>query len=157
MNNLIKAIISIAVPLGVGAAGSLFTTPEIKDWYLTIQKPDWNPPDWVFGPVWTLLYILMGIAFYLVWKNEVANKSIKKTAITLSAIQLVLNFCWSYIFFGCHQVGWALVEIGVLWLFILLCSIFFARISKAAAWLLVPYIAWVSFAAVLNYTIWELN
>ena len=155
MNNLVKAIISIAIPLGIGALGSLFTTPEIDGWFRTLQKPSWNPPDWVFGPVWTVLYVLMGIAFFLVWKAD--RQTGKSTAVTLYVIQLVLNLGWSFVFFNRHAIGWAVAEIAVLWLFILLTIFSFARFHKAAAWLLVPYISWVSFAAILNYTIWQLN
>ncbi|MET0394325.1 MAG: TspO/MBR family protein [Chitinophagaceae bacterium] len=155
MNNLVKAIISIAIPLGIGVLGSLFTTPEIDGWFRTLQKPSWNPPDWIFGPVWTLLYVLMGIAFFLVWKAE--RQTGKSTAFCLYVIQLVLNLGWSFVFFNRHEIGWALAEIAVLWLFILLTIFSFARFHKAAAWLLVPYISWVSFAAILNYTIWQLN
>lgn len=151
-----KLIVSIAICLSIGVIGSLFTTPQINGWYQTLQKPSWNPPNWLFGPVWTLLYILMGIALYIVWKKPTFRK-IKTTAIILFAIQLLLNLAWSWIFFRQHQIGWALVEISVLWLFILLCIFSFAGIYKSAGWLLVPYISWVSFALILNYTIWQLN
>jgi tryptophan-rich sensory protein len=134
----------------------VFTSAEIPGWFQTIQKPSWNPPNWLFAPVWTSLYVLMGIALFLVWKSNVTGK-VKQKAISLFAIQLALNFCWSFIFFNQHQIGWALVEIVVMWLFILLTIFAFAPISKVAAWLLVPYISWVSFATILNYTIWQLN
>lgn len=156
MNNVAKAVISLAIPLGIGALGSIFTTPEIDSWYRTIEKPSWNPPDGVFGPVWTSLYVLMGIAFFLVWKAD-RTAAGKSTAIILYSIQLLLNLGWSWIFFSRHAIGWALAEIIVLWVFILLTIFSFARFSKVAAWLLVPYISWVSFAAILNYTIWQLN
>ena len=156
MTNWMKLIISIAVPLAVGFSSSLFTRPEIDSWYKTIQKPDWQPPNWLFGPVWTTLYILMGIALYLVWKSNV-QESKKRPAIILWTIQLVLNFFWSFIFFRLHQLGLALAEIIVLWIFILLTIFSFARINKLAAWLLVPYISWVSFASILTYTIYQLN
>jgi translocator protein len=156
MKNWMKLVISIAIPLAVGGIAGLFTQPEIDKWYQTIEKPEWQPPNWVFGPVWTLLYIMMGIAMYLVWRsNGPVHK--KRPAIILWIIQLVLNFFWSFIFFRQHQLGWALVEIVVLWFFILLTIFAFARISKLAAWLLVPYISWVSFASILTYTIYQLN
>lgn len=155
MNNFVKAIISIAIPLGIGALGNLFTSPEIDTWYRTLEKPSWNPPNGLFGPVWTTLYVLMGIAFYLVWKSP--KQAGKGMAVTLYFIQLILNLGWSYIFFSRHEMGWAVVEIALLWVFILLTIFSFARFHKAAAWLLVPYISWVSFAAILNYTIWQLN
>lgn len=155
MNKLAKAILSLAIPLGIGALGNLFTSPEIDGWYRTLEKPEWNPPNGVFGPVWTILYILMGIAFYLVWIAD--RRAGKKTALTLYTLQLILNLGWSWIFFSRHETGWAVVEIAALWLFILLTIFSFARFNKAAAWLLVPYISWVSFAVILNYTIWQLN
>jgi len=156
MKNWMKLVISIALPLAVGGVAGLFTRPEIDKWYQTIDKPDWQPPSWVFGPVWTVLYILMGMALYLVWKsNAPANK--KRPAIILWIIQLVFNFFWSFIFFRQHQLDWALGEIIVLWFFILLTIFAFARVSKLAAWLLVPYISWVSFASILTYTIYQLN
>ncbi|MEO7394038.1 MAG: TspO/MBR family protein [Chitinophagaceae bacterium] len=156
MNNTVKLIISIAIPVGVGVLSGLFTTPEISGWYQTIVKPAWNPPNWIFGPVWTTLYLMMGIALYLIWKSD--NDPIaKKTAITLFTLQLVFNFLWSFIFFNQHQIGWSLIEIIVLWIFILLTILAFAQVNKIAAWLLVPYISWVSFATILNYTIWKLN
>lgn len=156
MKNGVKLFISIAVPVAVGAVSGLFTRPEIDGWYQTIKKPSWQPPGWVFGPVWTTLYILMGIALYLVWKSNAPDK-LKRTAVTLWIVQLVFNFFWSFIFFRQHQLDWALGEIIVLWLFILLTIFAFARISKIAAWLLVPYISWVSFASILTYTIYQLN
>lgn len=156
MKNWVKLLISIAVPVAVGAVSGFFTVPEIDTWYQTIKKPEWQPPNWLFGPVWTTLYIMMGIAFYLIWKKK-AEPSKKQIAIILWIVQLVLNFFWSFVFFKQHQIDWALGEIVILWLFVLLTIFAFARISKAAAWLLVPYISWVSFATILTYTIWELN
>jgi len=156
MNNVVKLVIAILLPLAVGAASGFFTVTGTGSWYQTIQKPSWNPPGWVFGPVWTTLYIMMGIALYLVWKAEI-DPGVKKMAFTLFAVQLLLNFSWSFIFFGQQQPGWALVEIIVMWLFILATIFAFAAVSKTAAWLLVPYISWVSFATILNYTIWKLN
>jgi len=156
MNNTVKLIISILIPVAVGAISGFFTTAEIPGWYQTINKPTWNPPSWIFGPVWTTLYLLMGIALYLVWKSE-AVQSVKKMAIILFAVQLLLNFFWSFIFFNQHQIGLALAEIITMWFFILLTIFAFAPINKLAAWLLVPYISWVSFATILNYTIWKLN
>ena len=156
MNNLTKLVIAIAIPLAIGGTAGFFTATGVDSWYQTINKPSWNPPGWIFGPVWTTLYIMMGVALFFVWKSD-ANEQLKRTAITLFAIQLVLNFFWSFIFFKQHQPGWALVEIIVMWVFILLTIFSFAPISKTAAWLLVPYISWVSFASILNYTIWKLN
>ena len=156
MKNWIKLAISISIPVVVGFIGGQFSRPEIDTWYQSINKPSWQPPGWVFGPVWTTLYILMGIALYLVWKSS-APAAQKRTAIWLWSIQLVFNFFWSYIFFSMHELGLALAEILVLWGLILLTIFAFARISKTAAWRLVPYISWVSFASILTYTIYQLN
>ena len=156
MKNWLKLLISILLPQVAAGVGAYFTITGDGTWYDTIQKPDWNPPSWLFAPVWTALYIMMGIAFYLVWKNDaLLNK--KRTAMLLWGFQLVLNLFWTIIFFNLQQPGWATVEIGVLWFFILATIIAFARINKIAAWLLVPYIAWVSFAALLTWAIWKMN
>ena len=156
MKNWIKLLISIALPLLVGFSGSQFTDTGQGTWYASIDKPDWNPPGWVFGPVWTSLYILMGIAFYLIWKSDTPRRQ-KNAAMILWVVQLVLNFLWSFIFFEQHELGLAVIEIILLWLAILATIFAFARISRLAAWLLVPYISWVSFASILTWTIWELN
>ena len=156
MSSIVKLIIAIAIPVLVGAISGYFTITGVESWYQTIQKPSWNPPNWIFGPVWTTLYILMGISLYLIWKSD-ATPSLKWLAILLFALQLALNFFWSLIFFNQHAIGWALVEIIVLWLSILATIFVFARINNTAAWLLVPYISWVSFAGILTYTIWKLN
>ena len=151
-----KLLIAMLIPLLVGGTAGFFTASGVDGWYALANKPWFNPPNWIFMPVWTMLYIMMGIALYLVWKTK-ADKSIKQTAIILFAVQLTLNFFWSLIFFKMHQPGWAFAEIIVMWLMILLTIIWFGKISAAAAWLLVPYICWVSFASVLNYFIWKLN
>jgi translocator protein len=157
MKNTLKFIIAIAAPLAIGALGSYFTISEIKSWYQTINKPSFNPPSYVFGPVWTILYILIGISFFFIWQNNTATSKLKTTAIALFVTQLVLNFLWSVLFFNQHQIGWALVDIVLLWLSILLMILSFAKINILSAWLLVPYISWVSFATILNYNIWILN
>ena len=151
-----KLIISILIPLVVGSVAGYFTTAGVNGWYAAAAKPSFNPPNWIFAPVWTTLYILMGIALYLVWKHE-ADKEVKQTALILFAVQLTLNFFWSFIFFSLQQTGWAMAEIMVMWVAILFTILWFGKISPAAAWLLVPYICWVSFATVLNYSIWKLN
>lgn len=156
MSNIVKLIISIAIPLVVGFTAGFFTTTGPGSWYQTIQKPSWNPPSWVFAPVWTTLYVLMGVALFLIWKNE-ENAFVKRYAITLFAVQLVLNFFWSFIFFRLEEPGWAFAEIILLWVFILATIFSFARVNTLAAWLLVPYISWVSFASILTYTIWTMN
>jgi len=156
MKQAFKLLICILIPLTAGFLAGFFTTSEIPGWYQSIQKPSWNPPNWVFAPVWTFLYVTMGISLFLVWKSGAPEK-VKKRAYGIFAVQLVFNFFWSFIFFKQHQTGWALAEIILLWLMILLTILTFARVSKPAAWLLVPYISWVSFAVLLNYTIWKIN
>ena len=151
-----KLFISILIPLLVGAISGFFTTSGVNGWFALANKPWYNPPNWIFAPVWTTLYVLMGIALFLVWKAD-ADKSIKQTAIILFTLQLTLNFFWSIIFFKLQQPGWAFAEIILMWLMILLTILWFGKINAAAAWLLVPYICWVSFASVLNYSIWKLN
>lgn len=156
MSNIFKLVIAIGVSLSAGAIGSVFTASAIPTWYVDLVKPALNPPSWVFGPVWTVLYLLMGIAAFLIWKKNLNRRDVKM-ALGIFVVQLVLNALWSIIFFGLHSPGGALVEIVFLWLAILATIIAFAKISQPAAWLLVPYIVWVSFAVYLNYAIWTLN
>jgi translocator protein len=151
-----KLIVSILLPLLVGGLSGYFTSPDIQGWYATVNKPSFNPPNWIFAPVWTTLYILMGIALFLVWKSQ-TDKAVKQTAFILFIVQLTLNFFWSIIFFRLQQPGWAFVEIIAMWLAILFTILWFGKISSLAALLLVPYICWVSFASVLNYAIYKLN
>ena len=155
MQNWLKLVISIAAPLTVGFTSSLFNETGEGSWYRSIQKPDWNPPDWIFAPVWTTLYIMMGIALFLVWKRK--EQAQRNTAILWFIVQLAMNFFWTFIFFGKHEIAGALVEIIALWLAILITILLFARINKLAAWLMVLYISWVSFAVLLNFAIWQLN
>ena len=121
-------------------------------WYDTLHKPTFNPPAWLFGPVWILLYTLMAVAAWLIWK-----RSGWRLPLVLYFIQLALNALWTPLFFGAHQLGPALLEIGLLWVAILLTTLQFLRFSKAAAWLMTPYLAWVGFASFLNFTLWSLN
>ncbi len=151
----IGLVVFIVVCLGAGGLGAIATTPEIEGWYKTIAKPTWNPPGWIFGPVWTTLYIMMAIAGWLVWKQ--AGFKAAMLPLTSFGVQLLLNVAWSWIFFGMHQPGWAFTEIIVLWLAILTTTILFFKKSTFAGSLMVPYLAWVSFASVLNFTIWQLN
>lgn len=153
---MLKLVASILICLGAGFVGSLFTTPSISTWYASIQKPSFNPPNWVFGPVWTTLFILMGISLFLVWRKGYADRQVK-VALCIFAVQLVLNIIWSFMFFGLRNPLAGLLEIAVLWISIVLTIVYFYNISKAAGLLLVPYILWVSFAAFLNFTIWRLN
>ncbi|MGV3595511.1 MAG: TspO/MBR family protein [Sediminibacterium sp.] len=154
-SNGIKLISSIALCVLLGSVGGLVTVNEIPNWYATLNKPSFNAPNWLFGPVWTTLYVLMGISVYLIWKQPVSKE--RNKALQLFILQFILNFCWSFIFFGLHATGWALIEMIALWILILLSILYFAKHSKTAAWLLVPYISWVSFALLLNAAIWKLN
>ncbi len=156
LNNFFKLVIAIVVSEAAGIIGSIFTASAIPTWYAGIVKPVLNPPAWVFGPVWTTLYTLMGIAAFLVWKKGLVRRDVK-IALGIFLGQLVLNTLWSIIFFGLHSPGGAFIEIIFLWLAILATIIAFAKISRPTAWLLVPYIAWVSFAMYLNYSIYVLN
>lgn len=155
MKKIYKLIIALIIPQLAGGLGSVFTAASVKSWYLTLEKPLLNPPSWVFGPVWTILFLLMGYAFYLVWISDGKEKKI--TAYITFAIQLVLNIFWSAIFFGLKSPGLALMEIWFLWLAIIFNIFAFYRISRLSAWLLIPYLLWVTFAAYLNYSIWILN
>ncbi|MFA5172844.1 MAG: TspO/MBR family protein [Candidatus Paceibacterota bacterium] len=155
-NNTLKLIIAIIVSELAGIIGSVFTTPSIAGWYAGIVKPALNPPSWVFGPVWTTLFAFMGIAAFLVWKKGLNRKDVK-IALGIFLGQLVLNTFWSIIFFGLHSPGGAFIEIIFLWLAIFATIIAFVKISKPAAWLLIPYILWVSFASYLNFMIWISN
>jgi len=141
----------IALCVGVGLIGGLATSADTA-WFAALRKPSWNPPSWVFAPVWTTLYVTMGVAAWLVWRRRS-----RKTALWLFAVQLALNFTWSFIFFSAREIALAFAEIVVLWAFIAATIIAFSRVDRRAAWLMVPYLAWVSFAAVLNGTIVRLN
>lgn len=150
-----KLFYSLLITLAVGGIAGFATATAIGTWYVYLNKPSFNPPNFVFAPVWTMLYIFMGIALYLVWKLPAS--AAKNRAMVVFFVQLLLNFFWSLIFFNMHQTGWALVDIILLWLSILLTMRAFAPLSKTAGWLLFPYFLWVSFASVLNYFIWHLN
>ncbi|MFM1770034.1 MAG: hypothetical protein RJA22_2563 [Verrucomicrobiota bacterium] len=134
------------------ASGALFMPGA---WYASITKPSWNPPSWLFGPVWTTLYVLMATAAWLVWRQ--GGFAAQKRPLGWFLAQLVLNAAWTPLFFGLHWMGVALAEMLLLWAAILITLLAFRPLSRAAAWLLVPYLAWVSFAAVLNFTLWRLN
>lgn len=154
-SDLLWTIAFVAGCFVVAAIGGLSTASSVDGWYRTLERPSWNPPNWIFGPVWTLLYLMMGIAAGLVWQHR--REANVRPAMALFGVQLALNLAWSLIFFGMRQPGLAAVEIVVLWLAIVATIVAFKRHSKAATGLLVPYLAWVSFAAVLNMTIWRLN
>lgn len=147
--NILKLLLSVGVCLGAGVLGSVFTTSSIPTWYVTLNKPFFSPPNWIFAPVWTILYILMGISLYLIW--------IKKKIPSIFWVQLVLNVFWSILFFGLKNPGLALVDVVALWLAIYLTIKAFQKISKISAYLLYPYLAWVTFASFLNLMIVLLN
>jgi len=179
MKKILKLITSILICEMAGAIGLFFTTPAINTWYARLLKPSFNPPDWIFAPVWTILFFLMGISLYLVWEKNWAvdaseDKEEKKAwnpistklwrgewreenAICIFFIQLGLNILWTVIFFSLKSFDIAFIEILMLWFAILYTIINFYRISKLAGYLLIPYILWVSFASVLNLFIWWLN
>ena len=156
MNNNLKFIISILLPMIIGGISGFFTSASINTWYVTLNKPWFNPPNWIFAPVWTLLYLMMGIAFYMIWKSEAVN-AVKQTAVILFAAQLLVNFLWSLIFFYLKQPGWAMLDIILMWILIVATIFSFGKISSTAAWLMLPYICWVSFAMILNFYLWKLN
>lgn len=149
-----KAFLCASICLILGIASGFSTTESIQNWYIFIKKPSWNPPNWIFGPVWTTLYICMGIALGIVWHNK---HLLQKKAIIFFIFQFVLNLCWSAIFFNFHQLGLAFVEIIIMLFMIATTIYYFYQIKKVAGFLLIPYLLWVSFATILNGTIWQLN
>jgi translocator protein len=157
MNKLliVKLIASIILPLGLGAIAGIFTSQSVPYWYETLNRPIFNPPNWIFGPVWTSLYILMGISLFLIWKQKVSNE--RNMAILAFLIQLLFNFGWSFIFFYFKMIGLALIEIILLWISIVIMLVLFYKIKPLASYLNVPYLLWVTFAAVLNGSYYFLN
>lgn len=156
LNIIFKFVVSITIPLLAGFVGSIFTFSSIANWYVYLNKPTLTPPSWIFSPVWTTLFVLMGIGLFLVWKSGWERREVK-IAMLAFGIQLVLNTLWSILFFGAENPGLAFIDIVLLWVAILVTIGLFSKISKTAALLLVPYVFWVSFAAYLNYGIWILN
>jgi tryptophan-rich sensory protein len=153
--SLLVLVVLVIACEGVGIVGAGFTAPAIADWYRSLERPSWTPPDWLFGPVWVALYALMAVAAWLVWrKGRVPGVW---TAGVLFGVQLALNAIWTPIFFGLRQPGWALLDILLLWAAILLTLIAFARVRPLAAGLLAPYLAWVTYAGALNFALWRLN
>jgi tryptophan-rich sensory protein len=151
-----KLIISIAVCEAVGITSALVSNTDNYQWFETLLKPTWNPPAYLFGPVWSILYLLMGIAFWFVWKADIPFVQ-KRKAIAIFAVQLIFNFCWSLLFFKFHSPFYALIDIIIMIITITLTMFNFSSINRKAVYLLVPYILWVSFAALLNFTIWIMN
>jgi len=152
----VNLIIFILISQLAGVIGSIFTASAIPTWYAVLNKPSFNPPGWIFGPVWIILYTLMGIASYLIWKKRAKGK-LPQMALILFFVHLAFNALWSIIFFGLHNLMWAFFEIIILWLMIVVLNVLFYKIDKRATYLLIPYLLWVSFAAFLNFSIWMLN
>ena len=148
-----RLTICIAICLGASVLGSLFTWPSLKPWYAELDKPRWTPPNWLFGPVWTILFLAMAFAAWLVWRQT----DLTAAPMRLFLLQLILSIGWSALFFHLRSPGAAFIEIVLLWCAILMTAIAFGRIVPLAYWLMAPYLLWVSYAAVLNFAIWRLN
>jgi tryptophan-rich sensory protein len=154
-SRLFKLFASLILPLCLGYIAGMFTASAVPDWYASLNRPSFNPPNWIFGPVWSVLYILLGISFFLIWRQP-ANKE-RNTAIIVFLIQLALNFGWSFIFFYFNMIGLALIEIVLLWISIVSMLVLFYRIKPLAAYINIPYLLWVSFATILNAAYYILN
>ncbi len=154
-NRFLAALIYFLLPLAVGFAASFATASSVGGWYLTLDKPFFNPPNWLFAPVWTVLYLLMGVSSWLVYRSKVGVS--RTFSLDVYGFQLFLNFLWSFLFFGFQSPGLALINILILWVTILFMIIFFSKVSRLAAWLQIPYLLWVTFATALNASIWWLN
>jgi translocator protein len=155
LSKFLTLLICVLIPLITGSISGLANVGNVNEWYFNLIKPSFNPPSYLFGPVWTILYILMGISLYLVWKSPLGK--IRKQALIIFSIQMFLNFIWTFIFFYFKQTGLALVDIILLWVLIIAMILVFKRINKTAAFIQIPYLLWVSFATVLNASIWMLN
>jgi benzodiazapine receptor len=143
----------VLLALAVGSASGRYFSAG--DWYAHINKPFFNPPDWIFAPVWALLFLLMGVNAWLVWRGPISL--FRDRALIWWGVQLALNVTWSALFFGLHRIGWAMAELALLWLAILMTQLYSWRVSRAAGILYIPYLGWVSFALILNIAIWRLN
>jgi benzodiazapine receptor len=156
MKNTLKLVAAVALPLAVGFVAGRVTAPAVLAWYPALAKPSFTPPSWVFAPVWTVLYVAMGVAAWLVWRRGLAAPGVEE-ALGVFVLQLALNGLWSVLFFGLRSPAAGLLDIAALWLALLVCTVLFFRQSAPAGWLLVPYVAWVSYAGALNASIWALN
>ena len=154
--DVVKLAISLLICQGAGFIGSLFTRSLIPTWYTALEKPSFTPPPWVFSPVWITLFALMGISLFIIWRRGLTEKKIG-VALGIFGAQLIFNILWSALFFGLRSPLAGLIDIAVLWIAIALTIWYFFKISKIAGALLVPYLLWVSFAVVLNFSIWRLN
>jgi tryptophan-rich sensory protein len=153
--NIVALILFVGLCLVVEVVSGLATRQSVSTWYVALNKPSWTPPGWLFGPVWTILYISMGVAAWLVWKERAV--ATVTPALVLFFVQLALNALWSLFFFGQRQIGMGLVDIGLLWLAVAATIVAFWMVRPLAGGLLIPYLVWVSFATALNYSIWRLN
>ena len=151
----LKLVASLLLPLGVGGIAGMYTTEAIPGWYASLVQPSFNPPNWVFGPVWTTLYIIMGISLFLIWKLPASKE--RNQAILVFMVQLFLNFCWSFFFFHFKMIGIALVDIVALWIMILVMLIRFYKLKPISAYINIPYLLWVTFATALNGAYFFLN
>jgi tryptophan-rich sensory protein len=156
VNPWIALVVALLVPQAVGMAAGAATARSVKDWYPRLRKPWFNPPRWLFAPAWFTLFVLMGIASWLVWRAGVDTPGVS-LALTVYGVHLVFNGLWSVLFFGVRRPDWALIEVAFLWASVVASAWLFAGIDPLAGWLMVPYIAWVSFAAILNAAIVKLN
>jgi tryptophan-rich sensory protein len=157
MNKISRIAIVVIICLAVGYLSGMVTRTSITTWYPTLVKPSFNPPNWIFAPVWTSLYVMMGVAAGFIWNQITTQKAAVTKALQFFTIQLVLNALWSYLFFGLHNLMLATIEVVLLWLMIFETYSQFAKINKTASYLMLPYLAWVSFASVLTASIWWLN
>ena len=151
----ITFLICLLLPLIIGGISGLATASGIQSWYVTLHKPSFNPPNYLFSPVWSFLYILMGVSLYIIWINGKGKNRID--ALRIFVIQLTLNFLWSFLFFKFNLIGVAMLDILLIWISIILMILFFSRVSKISAYLQIPYLLWVTFATILNGAIWLLN
>ena len=153
--DLLALALFVGICLAVGGVGGAVTSTSVTDWYPTLNKPSFNPPNWVFGPVWTTLYVMMGVAAWRIWRA--ADRDTVRGPLAVFALQLAVNLGWSAAFFGLRNLGLAVAVIIVLDLLVLATALMFRRVDRLAEWLLVPYLAWISFATVLNVAVWRLN
>ena len=154
-SQIIKLSVSLILPLGVGAIAGIFTAKAVPEWYASLNRPSFSPPNWVFGPVWTALYILLGISLFLIWKLDSGKE--RNLAIFVFLLQLLLNFGWSFIFFYSKMIGFALFEIILLWMSIVIMLFLFYKIKPIATYINIPYFLWVTFATILNSAYYFLN
>jgi len=153
--NYVQLFVCLLLPLIVGGVSGFATTGDLQEWYPNLVKPSFNPPNFLFGPVWTTLYLLMGGSLFMIWR--LPSTVARRNALIVFGVQMFLNFWWSIIFFSWHEMGWASVEIVLLWLSILAMIFSFKQLKPIAGYLQIPYLLWVSFATLLNASLWWLN